>query len=265
MACPHVAALAALLKAEYPSDPPDAIRARMMAGADNIGALNPGFESSLGEGRINAHRSLTAGPQPLFKLTGTIINNFRAGNDACLVIFLQNMWQDAFGLTATLSTDNPGAIIKNDTVLLGDIASGQTTSNSAEPFIISLNPGMVYGQTLELTLFLQCRGGYTKTVRVGKTLTGFSDTGAASNLPLRDMLPEQINMRDYDNDGYTDIFFTGWGGSDLYKNLKDGTFRKVTDEAKVGRKINSMGALFVDIDNDGDIDLFKEDVEESTL
>ena len=62
---------------------------------------------------------------------------------------------------------------------------------------------------------------------------------------------------DYDNDGHTDLFVTGIGGCHLYHNRGDGTFEEVTDKAGVANSGGTaIGAVFLDIDNDGYLDLF---------
>ena len=38
---------------------------------------------------------------------------------------------------------------------------------------------------------------------------------------------------DYDNDGFTDLFVTGFGRNALYHNNGDGTFTDVTEKAGV--------------------------------
>ena len=67
---------------------------------------------------------------------------------------------------------------------------------------------------------------------------------------------------DFDNDGWTDLYVTGVNGNLLYRNRGDGTFADVTDAAGVagtlagGKKLWSVGAAWLDYDNDGDLDLF---------
>ena len=62
---------------------------------------------------------------------------------------------------------------------------------------------------------------------------------------------------DYDNDGHTDLFVTGVGGCHLYHNRGDGTFEDVTEKAGVGNSGGTaIGAVFLDADNDGYLDLF---------
>jgi hypothetical protein len=63
---------------------------------------------------------------------------------------------------------------------------------------------------------------------------------------------------DYDNDGYTDLFVTYWGGNRLYHNLAGQRFEDVTQKAHLtqDRVRYNTGCAFVDIDNDGRLDLF---------
>ncbi len=67
-----------------------------------------------------------------------------------------------------------------------------------------------------------------------------------------------VTVGDYDNDGFEDIFITGWGHNYLYRNNHDGTFTDVTREA--GLWSDQMrwgtGCSFVDYDRDGHLDLF---------
>lgn len=63
---------------------------------------------------------------------------------------------------------------------------------------------------------------------------------------------------DYDNDGYTDLFVTYWGQNHLYRNIGGKHFEDVTANAhlKQNRLRYNTGCAFLDIDNDGKLDLF---------
>lgn len=63
---------------------------------------------------------------------------------------------------------------------------------------------------------------------------------------------------DYDNDGYTDLFVTFWGGNHLYRNMAGKRFEDVTARAhlKQHRPRYNTGCAFVDMDRDGHLDLF---------
>jgi enediyne biosynthesis protein E4 len=64
-----------------------------------------------------------------------------------------------------------------------------------------------------------------------------------------------VAVGDYDNDGYEDLYVTGYGGNKLYHNNGDGTFTDVTALAGVGGGGWSTSAAWVDLDNDGLLDL----------
>ena len=63
---------------------------------------------------------------------------------------------------------------------------------------------------------------------------------------------------DYNNDGYTDLFVTYWGVNRLYRNAGGKRFEDVTSGAhlKQDRVHYNTGCAFVDIDGDGQLDLF---------
>jgi enediyne biosynthesis protein E4 len=65
-----------------------------------------------------------------------------------------------------------------------------------------------------------------------------------------------VAVGDYDNDGYPDLYVTGWGSNTLYHNNGDGTFTDVTKKAGVAAGGWSTSATFVDYDRDGYLDIF---------
>jgi hypothetical protein len=77
--------------------------------------------------------------------------------------------------------------------------------------------------------------------------SGLGDTGHAL----------AVTVGDYDNDGYQDVYVTNFGPNVLFHNNGNGTFTDVTKQAGVadGSKAGA-GANFLDIDKDGDLDLF---------
>ena len=60
---------------------------------------------------------------------------------------------------------------------------------------------------------------------------------------------------DYDNDGYVDLYVTGYGENHLYHNGGDGTFTDVTKKLGVAGGGWSTSAGWIDYDRDGRLDL----------
>lgn len=66
-----------------------------------------------------------------------------------------------------------------------------------------------------------------------------------------------VTAGDYDNNGFPDLYLNNYGPNVLYRNNGDGTFTDVTETSGVknGDKVGA-GASFLDIEGDGDLDLY---------
>lgn len=70
-----------------------------------------------------------------------------------------------------------------------------------------------------------------------------------------------VAAADYDNDGFPDLFVAGVNRNILYRNRGDGTFEDVTAKARLSGvdsrygKLWSVAAAWIDVDNDGWLDL----------
>jgi len=67
-----------------------------------------------------------------------------------------------------------------------------------------------------------------------------------------------VCLGDYNGDGLADVYLTRpYQGNRLYRNLGEFRFKDVTKQAGVGAERTwANGATFVDIDNDGDLDIY---------
>ncbi|MFO7906640.1 MAG: CRTAC1 family protein [Planctomycetota bacterium] len=66
-----------------------------------------------------------------------------------------------------------------------------------------------------------------------------------------------VTAGDYDNNGFPDLYLNNHGPNVLYRNNGDGTFSNVTESSGVrnGDTVGA-GASFLDIEGDGDLDLY---------
>jgi enediyne biosynthesis protein E4 len=84
----------------------------------------------------------------------------------------------------------------------------------------------------------------------------FTDVTAKAGL-VSTAWGQGVCVGDYDNDGYEDIYVTGYGKNRLYHNEGNGTFKEVAEQAGVAGtgKEWGTGCAFVDYDRDGKLDL----------
>jgi len=83
----------------------------------------------------------------------------------------------------------------------------------------------------------------------------FTDVTAKAGLAVS-MYGMGVAVGDYDNDGHDDIFISALGQSRLFHNNGNGTFTDVTASAGLsGIQEFSTGAVWVDYDRDGKLDL----------
>lgn len=76
-----------------------------------------------------------------------------------------------------------------------------------------------------------------------------------------------LAVADVDGDGLYDIYFVSQvGGNELWKNLGNGKFKNITDEAGVGMKGHiNVSASFGDVNNSGHEDLFVTTVDQGDV
>ncbi len=111
--------------------------------------------------------------------------------------------------------------------------------------------------------------GVTLQHQSSQTITDIADAGNNAITPITGMhqtaqlmsswLSAGIAAGDYDDDGWVDMFVIGGdaGQSRLYRNLGDGSFEDKTGASGLGALTGWIaGAVFADVEGDGDLDLF---------
>jgi hypothetical protein len=84
------------------------------------------------------------------------------------------------------------------------------------------------------------------------TFTDVTDSAGISN----SMRGTGLAVGDFNNDGWPDMYVTGYGFSKLYRNNGNGTFTDVTGRAGVENNLWGTSSAFFDYDNDGYLDLY---------
>jgi len=85
----------------------------------------------------------------------------------------------------------------------------------------------------------------------------FADVTARAGLERLPFYGIGVAAADFDNDGYPDLFVTGYPASALFHNNRDGTFTDVTEKAGLKNSGKwAASAAWLDYDRDGRLDLF---------
>src|SRR2546428_4872667 len=84
----------------------------------------------------------------------------------------------------------------------------------------------------------------------------FTEVTAKAGVGAEGLYGQGVAVGDFDNDGYPDLYVTGYERSILYHNNGNGTFTDVTDKAGVANKGGwGTSAGWFDYDKDGYLDL----------
>ncbi|MDQ6963089.1 MAG: S8 family serine peptidase [Mariprofundaceae bacterium] len=159
---PYVAGIAALLKAQYPNATYQELKGRILAGVDPVPSMQ-GFSTSAG--RANANNALNVLAQPVLtikSLSWIDGNNGLpdAGEMIDLNIELENSWQNATGISATLTALSANMTILNPTASYPNLTT-DTYANPLTPFRLQINSTITGQQVYKLRLDIIAAGGYS--------------------------------------------------------------------------------------------------------
>ncbi|HEX3152286.1 MAG TPA: FG-GAP-like repeat-containing protein [Gemmataceae bacterium] len=166
---------------------------------------------------------LVVGPLPMFELAG----NFK------VTLAPNARWATANDLDATRRAARQRF---GGTIVLFDFNS------DGKPDIFLASAVVENGKVRDLLLRNDGNGVFTDVTAAAGLATPRQSLGAAA--------------ADYNNDGKPDLVITGAGERHLFRNNGDGTFEDVSAAAGLDKvKGVCLGCMWVDIDQDGDLDL----------
>ncbi|HYE78907.1 MAG TPA: S8 family serine peptidase, partial [bacterium] len=167
MAAPVASGAAGLVKAQFPTYTGEQVGQQLRMTCDNIDAQNPAYAGRMGRGRINVLRAISENPSAvrflrkrfLDQTTGQPTPLF-AGTTVRLVGDFKSFLKPTTGLTATLSTTSTSVLIQQGTVTLGSMATGQTITNSTQPFVFAIDAATGANQIVAFTITYHDQAGY---------------------------------------------------------------------------------------------------------
>src|SRR3989440_948616 len=196
-----------------------------------------------------------------------LANNLSISMKTILIVWLIS----TLGVTFAFAKEDPGQTARKDSrpIESVDITSSEaikwglrTLGRGARYLIETMGGGggfIDYNGDGLLNIYLVCYSQTPQADRQTKlkdvlyrnngdgTFTDVTESAGISN----SMLGMGLVVGDYNNDGWPDIYITGYGASKLYLNTGKGSFTDVTVHAGVGNKQWGTSAAFVDYDNDG--------------
>ncbi len=204
MATPHVVGLIGLLKAYEPSLSASEIKTKILCSADNINAVNLGYENLLGSGRINAYQALSSVTlRAHFIYSSHTLGGGAGGNGKAdpgetgiqMTVTLTNDGsENATGLSATLSTTDTYITITSNSSTYPNLTARGGSGASVTPYVFNVSPSCPQGHMVTFQLNVTCTQGYSNTtsftITVGTpltkpdlTLTGTTDIAFSKSYP----------------------------------------------------------------------------------
>ena len=255
MASPVTAGVVCLIRSANPDWSVDDVVERLLATADNIDRLNPGYEGQLGAGRVNAAAAIGRYLYPRLGIRSTNMTLTEDDGDGILnpsesfelVISLENLWADASDVYGTLRSDD-AFIVTDSTADFGNIAGDGGSSNNADtPFAVTVDGDAFIGDH-QFTLALTADGYAIEaeiTINVSLQQQGFP-----GDIP--DIIESSPLVFDFDGDGQKEIVISA-NDHKFYSFEANGS--QTLGWPVTVDDIAPNGAAIGDIDNDGDYEI----------
>ncbi len=165
---PQVSAIAALVKAQFPTLNALQIGERIRATSDNIDTIpgNAAYVNKLGKGRVNLFRALTEPAQSVRAFDTYITDNnddaYVANDTVRISSRFTNLLDAVSNLSVTVSCNSPDITLLNNTFSIGSLSSMQSDSNRTNPFEAIILPTIPLNSKVIFTYTFSANG-YTDT------------------------------------------------------------------------------------------------------
>lgn len=189
-ASPFVAGLVSLLKAANPSMTPAQLFSQIETYADNIDALNPGYEGKLGSGRINVSRAL----QGLTAVISSPATQEYVRGTKAVTGTASGQNFSSYEVDLLLGSSVEAVIAVSSTAVSnGQLASWDTTASSYGPHNLRLHVAATNGSSAEAVVSVTV-DNISPTVEISAPAAGAAIAGAVtiSGLATDDYLDRYI-------------------------------------------------------------------------
>jgi enediyne biosynthesis protein E4 len=95
--------------------------------------------------------------------------------------------------------------------------------------------------------------------------TRFREVAGSAGVMLGGGFGQGCCVGDFDADGFPDLYLCNYGPNRLFRNNGDGTFQDITESAAVGDPLWGTNPVWVDLNDDGYLDLFVTNYLDVTL
>jgi hypothetical protein len=212
MATPLVAGVGALVKAYHPTWSAQQIFSQIVNTADDISSKNPLYIGLLGSGRVNAYRAL-AETAPGLVIQQLDVSEISGDNDgrldpdeqAELILTIKNEGAATANVQITVNFTGFQLTIGQSLWIIPDIGAGETVSNAASPYTVSVSPFATADSEMELIFSISAEDFYSSSINwpvwispafadhdtgsVALTMTNFGQIGYQKYTDLSDPPP----------------------------------------------------------------------------
>ena len=249
MACPHVSGAVAEIMSYHPSWTNNQVEEYLTRTCDCVDDVNRDYMGLLGYGRIDVSNALlTTSPRPSIVVSLVNISETAGDSDGvidpgesiALHVTLKNLWLDATGVAAALSSSDPLVTVNSASATYGNMIQGASVTRS---YSFTVSPDAPHGYVLAFDLAIMATSLQVSITSLQvshpsryRYLEGYGPGGSGYSAtrkinltipwPLRDgwpkgIVPYSVTPVDVDGDGTKEVVTTSGGSLAVYN--ADGT------------------------------------------